>query len=92
MTARCYLGVDLGASSGRVVAGLFDGRKIELKELHRFSNGPVNVAGSLRWDVLRLWSGIQDGLTKAKQEFGSDIASIGVDTWGGRLCLALEDR
>jgi len=82
MTARCYLGVDLGASSGRVVAGLFDGRKIELKELHRFSNGPVNVAGSLRWDVLRLWSGIQDGLTKAKQEFGSDIASIGVDTWG----------
>jgi rhamnulokinase len=32
--------------------------------------------------VLRLWSGIQDGLTKAKQEFGSDIASIGVDTWG----------
>ncbi|MDB4786376.1 rhamnulokinase [Planctomycetaceae bacterium] len=82
MTARCYLGVDLGASSGRVVAGLFDGRKIELKELHRFSNGPVNVGGSLRWDVLQLWSGIQDGLTKAKQEFGSDIASVGVDTWG----------
>jgi rhamnulokinase len=82
MAARCYLGVDLGASSGRVVAGLFDGRKIELKELHRFTNGPVNVGGSLRWDVLHLWSGIQDGLLKAKQQFGSDIASIGVDTWG----------
>lgn len=82
MTARCYLGVDLGASSGRVVAGLFDGHKIELKELHRFSNGPVNLGGSLRWDVLQLWTGIQDGLLKAKQEFGSDIASVGVDTWG----------
>lgn len=82
MTARCYLGVDLGASSGRVVAGLFDGRKIELKELHRFTNGPVNLGGSLRWDVLHLWSGIQEGLLKAKQDFGSDIASIGVDTWG----------
>ncbi|MBD3673357.1 MAG: rhamnulokinase [Planctomycetaceae bacterium] len=82
MTARCYLGVDLGASSGRVVAGLFDGDKVELKELHRFSNGPVNLAGSLRWDVLHLWTGIQEGLLRAKQEFGSDIASVGVDTWG----------
>lgn len=82
MVARCYLGADLGASSGRVVAGLFDGHKIELKELHRFDNGPVNLGGSLRWDVLLLWSGIQDGLLKAKGEFGSDIASIGVDTWG----------
>jgi len=82
MTARCYLGVDLGASSGRVVAGLFDGRKVNLKELHRFSNGPVNLGNSLRWDVLKLWTGIEEGLIKAKQEFGSDIASIGVDTWG----------
>lgn len=82
MVARCYLGVDLGAESGRVVAGLFDGRKIELKELNRFANGPVNLAGSLRWDVLKLWTGIQEGLIKAKNEFGSDIASVGVDTWG----------
>ena len=77
MAARCYLGVDLGAESGRVVAGLFDGRKVELKVLHRFSNGPVNLGGTMRWDVLKLWTGIQEGLNKANHEFGSDIASIG---------------
>lgn len=82
MAARCYLGVDLGAESGRVVAGLFDGHSLELKELNRFSNGPVNIGGSLRWDVLKLWTGIQEGLVKAHNEFGGDIASVGVDTWG----------
>ncbi len=82
MAQQCYLGVDLGASSGRVIAGLFDGAKVELREMHRFSNGPVSVAGTLRWDVLQLWSEIQTGMSKAAHEFGKDIRSIGVDTWG----------
>ncbi len=82
MTERIYLAVDLGAESGRVIAGrLADGR-IELQELHRFPNGPVEVAGTLRWDVLRLWSEIQDGLAKAADRFGDQIISVGVDTWG----------
>ncbi len=82
MAERCYLGVDLGAESGRVVAGLFDGQRIRLEELHRFGNGAVHVADSLRWDVLKLWSDIQAGLAKAAQAFGNDAISIGVDTWG----------
>ena len=65
MAERCFLGVDLGAESGRVIAGLFDGRHISLEELHRFSNGPVTIGGTLRWDVLRLWSEIRIGLAKA---------------------------
>ncbi len=82
MPDQCYLGVDLGASSGRVVAGLFDGKRIALEELHRFPNGPVAVAGTMRWDVLRLWSDIQDGLRSAASRYGDAIKSIGVDTWG----------
>ena len=35
MSEQCYLGVDLGAESGRVVAGLFDGRSVRLEQLHR---------------------------------------------------------
>lgn len=81
-TEQCYLAVDLGAESGRVVAGLFDGKKIRLEEIHRFPNGPVPVAGTLRWDVLRLWSDIQQGLTKASQTHGDSAVSVGVDTWG----------
>jgi len=82
MVEQCYLAVDLGAESGRVVAGLFDGTRLRLEEIHRFPNGAVPVAGTLRWDVLRLWSDILTGLSKAGQSVGKDARSIGVDTWG----------
>jgi rhamnulokinase len=79
---QVYLGVDLGAESGRVMAGAWNGRQIRVEELHRFSNGPVNIAGSLRWDVLRLWSEIQHGLAIAAKHFSDKVVSVGVDTWG----------
>ena len=81
MSGRVYLGVDLGAESGRVVAGIFDGRRVRLEELHRFPNGPLELAGSWRWDVSRLWSEIQRGLSAAAR-FGDSVVSVGVDTWG----------
>ncbi len=82
MTSTCFLGVDLGASSGRLMSGLFDGTRISLEEIHRFPNGPVAIGDTLRWDVLRLWSEIQDGLAGAAARFGKSVASVGVDTWG----------
>ncbi|HEY3914776.1 MAG TPA: FGGY family carbohydrate kinase, partial [Verrucomicrobiae bacterium] len=82
MNEQVYLGVDLGAESGRVMAGAWNGRQIRVEELHRFSNGPVNIAGTLRWDVLRLWSEIQHGLAMAARHFGDKVVSVGVDTWG----------
>ena len=82
MTQHCYLAVDLGAESGRVIAGLLDGDQVRLKELHRFPNGPVQLGGSMRWDVLRLWSEIQHGLTQAAEKYRDAIISVGVDTWG----------
>ncbi len=82
MPANVYLAVDLGAESGRVIAGLLDGGRIELDELHRFPNGPVDIAGTRRWDVLKLWSDILVGLSKAAQKYGEAIISVGVDTWG----------
>ncbi|MGH7126952.1 MAG: FGGY family carbohydrate kinase, partial [Planctomycetaceae bacterium] len=90
MARRCYLGVDLGAESGRVIAGRFDGERVELEELHRFPNRPVSIGGTLRWDVLRLWNDIQNGLTKAASQFGGEIASVGVDTWGVDYVLLSE--
>jgi rhamnulokinase len=82
MTQTCFLGVDLGAESGRVIAGLFDGRQIRIEQVHRFPNGAVSVGNTLRWDVLRLWSEIQDGLAKAAATYGNRVVSVGVDTWG----------
>lgn len=82
MAEQCYLAVDLGAESGRVIAGRFDGSRITLEPIHRFTNGPVSLGGTLRWDVLRLWSEIQDGLAQAATRYSGRVRSVGVDTWG----------
>lgn len=79
MTKR-VLAFDFGASSGRAIIGCFDGDKITLEEVHRFSNDPVSVGGTVYWDVLRLFYEIKQGIIKAKIAGGFD--SIGIDTWG----------
>lgn len=87
MAEKAYLAVDLGASGGRVLAGLFDGERVRLEELHRFDNQPVEAAGGLYWDVLQLWSNVRDGLRGARQRLDADIVSVGVDTWGVDFAL-----
>ncbi len=87
MSQQSYLAVDLGASSGRVLGGRFNGTLLQLEELHRFDNGPVGFAGHLHWDVLRLWQNVKDGLRAARTKFGTSIQSIGVDTWGVDFAL-----
>lgn len=74
------LAFDFGASSGRAMLGIYDGKKIELQEIHRFSNDPVMVNGTLYWDILRLFHEVKQGLVKAKA-YGK-IDSLGIDTWG----------
>lgn len=74
------LAFDFGASSGRAIVGCFDGSRITLEEVHRFSNDPVSVHGTTYWDVLRLFHDIKQGLIKARLSGGFD--SIGIDTWG----------
>ena len=81
-TAQVFLAADLGASSGRVVAGLFAGGKLALEEVYRFDNGGVQLAGRMQWDLLNQWSHIQRGLRAAGKVYGGQVASIGVDTWG----------
>ncbi|HID86690.1 MAG TPA: rhamnulokinase [Anaerolineae bacterium] len=82
MATRKFLAIDLGASSGRAVVGLFDGERLRLEEVHRFPNGPVRVLNSLHWDVLRLFEEVKGGLAKCVKTYGTDIASLGLDTWG----------
>jgi rhamnulokinase len=82
MSNKVYLAIDVGAESGRLIAGIWDGRKLRLEEIHRFANGPVVLGETIRWDVLRLWSEIQIGLALAGKKFGKQIVSVGADTWG----------
>jgi len=82
MTEKAYLAVDLGASSGRHVLGLFDGNRLQLDEVYRFDNGPVEVGGRLYWDLLGQWAHVRRGLCAAGAKMGDRVASVGVDTWG----------
>ncbi len=74
------LAFDFGASSGRAMLGRFDGERIDLEEVHRFSNDPVVLNGTFFWDTLRQLFEIKQGLVKAKNLDGFD--SVGIDTWG----------
>ena len=74
------LAFDFGASSGRAMLATLENGKINMKEIHRFSNDPVVVRGSMYWDVLRLFFEIKTGITHAVNEGGFDAISI--DTWG----------
>ncbi|MBQ6463775.1 MAG: rhamnulokinase [Pseudobutyrivibrio sp.] len=75
-----YLAVDIGASSGRhMLAHLEDG-KVVLEEIHRFSNGMIEMDGHKRWNVDELFKQIIIGLKKCK-ELEKIPISMGIDTW-----------
>ena len=80
MASKRVLAFDFGASSGRAILATYADGKIAMQEIHRFSNDPVNLCGTLYWDVQRLFFEIKQGITKAVHQGGFD--AIGIDTWG----------
>ena len=81
MAEQKMLAIDLGASSGRGIVGTFNGEKLTLKEIHRFSNDPVILCGRMHWDILRIFHEIKQSISKTVLD-GDAIRSIGIDTWG----------
>ena len=79
--SKDFLAFDLGAESGRGILGCFDGKQIKLKVLHRFPNGGIQILDNLHWDIISLWREIKNTLSICAKN-GSNIESIGVDTWG----------
>ncbi len=72
------LALDLGASGGKFLLGSFNGHRLEVNEIHRFSNGPVHKGGHLFWDIHQFYSELLIGLRKAAAE---GISSFGVDSF-----------
>ena len=79
MATKDYLIFDFGASNGRAVVARFDGERFTLDVTHRFDNRPVRAAGTLHWDLLRLYSEMEIGIQKSQKAY-PQIRSIGVDT------------
>jgi len=82
MTEQPYLAFDLGAESGRAFLGSLDNGQLEIREIHRFANEPVEYGGALptmHWDVPRIWLEMRKAIALVD---APRLAGIGVDTWG----------
>ena len=72
------LALDLGASGGKFLSGSFDGRKLEVREVHRFQNEPVEKGGHLYWDIQGIFSNLLEGLRKSAPQ---KVSSFGIDSF-----------
>lgn len=72
----------MGASSGRAMLGTLENGKLELTEVHRFSNQMQYLNGHYFWNIFSLFNELKTGLKKCIREFGIQPESIGIDTWG----------
>jgi rhamnulokinase len=79
-----FLGIDLGAESGRAMLARFQSDVVTLEEIYRFANEPVRQNGSLHWDILRLWLEVTRALDRVSS---LRLNSIGLDGWGCDFAL-----
>ena len=76
------LAIDLGASSGRVVLGKYNGKELAIEIIHRFTNEPIEVSGHLYWDISRFLKEMKQGLVNYVNMTDEPLDGIGIDTWG----------
>ena len=82
--SKIFGAIDLGASSGRVIAAVIGDGELTITELHRFANTPVPDGQKLFWDYAGLQREIAVGLRKLGEfaaAAGTTVTSIGIDTW-----------
>lgn len=78
-----YIAFDLGAESGRAIAGTFsESGALTLDELHRWPSRNTEAAGTRYWDVLYIFEEMKEALRAYANRFGGHADGIGVDTWG----------
>ena len=82
-TGRLRVAIDLGAGSGRALAGRVGADGVHLEEVHRFRYGPRPREGHLRWDFASLLAGVEEGPARGEGRVRarSGVVSVGVDSW-----------
>jgi rhamnulokinase len=78
---KVYLAVDIGASSGRFIAGWRRGGQLVTKEIHRFPVAPSELNGRIVWDVPKLWENILEGVAMSFSKY-HNIECMSVAVWG----------
>ena len=88
---RYCLAIDIGASSGRHIAGWKTEQGIQTRELYRFPNGVHEEKGHLVWDIEALVFHVKEGIRIARAEMGVP-SSLSVDTWGVDYVLLRDEE
>ena len=87
-----FIGIDLGASNGKIILGtLEDRKKIKYEVIHRFITEIINIDNSQRWNIQKIWYEIKQGLIKISKINDLDIKGIGIDSWGVNLVYLTKD-
>ena len=74
---KTVLAFDFGASTGRAIKAVFNGKTIAYEEIHRFDNIPKDVDGYICHDVDMILSEVKQAIKKAGK-----VDSLAFDTWG----------
>jgi len=82
MAPTHILAFDLGAESGRAVLGRLEAGRLSVRELRRFPNAPLQIAGHIHWDIHVLIAEMKKAMRACAAEVPAGLASLGVDTWG----------
>lgn len=85
-----YLAVDIGASSGRHIAGWLENGIMHTQEVYRFPNGAAMKDGHLCWDMEALTGHVIAGI-KAARELGFAPTAMAIDTWAVDFVLLDKD-
>jgi rhamnulokinase len=91
MSSSGYLAFDLGAGSGRAVHGRLDRERLQIREIHRFPNTPLEKRGHIHWDVFRTFDEMKRAMRVCAEDGSLPVSSLGIDTWGVDFGLLAED-
>jgi rhamnulokinase len=84
-----YLAFDLGASSGKLFAGVLLNDRLIVEPIHSFPNYICKFADGLYWDFFMIQSQMNLGIRKAAAS--GEITSFGIDSFNNDFSL-LDDK
>ena len=88
---RVHIGIDIGASTGRLYAGWIEHGKLELEEIHRFVTEDSFLIDRRVRNIYRYYDEIVKGLKKYIHTHEAEIVSIGADGMGSDFGI-LDDQ
>lgn len=82
MNPHTFIAFDLGATSGRAIAGTLADGKMTMEEISRFNNSMITVGEHFHWNILGIYEILKNSLKSCSAGMKYEPESIGIDTWG----------